>query len=108
MNRWKIAQYIALGATVLSVLGFCLQNMAGLELGTILMGAGFVAGFISYIFGGLWTAVRMAGGIAKWGWVILPFPFDLVTFAAAFAFALMVFIYLPIIPVRKAYKESVR
>lgn len=37
MNRLKIAQYIALGATALSVIG------------------------------GLGTAIKMAGGIAKWG-----------------------------------------
>lgn len=108
MNRLKIAQYIALGATVLSVLGFCLQNMAGLGVGSTIMGAGMVAGLVSYIFGGLWTAIRMAGGIAKWGWIAVPFPFDLVTVVVSFTFAILVFVCLPIIPVRKAYKESTR
>ena len=106
MNRLKIAQYIALGATVLSVLGFCLNTMAGLSFGMTLMGIGFMVGLVSYIFGGLGTAFRMAGKIAKWGWLIIPFPYDLTTGALSFVFALFVFIFLPIIPVRKAYKES--
>lgn len=106
MNRFKIAQYIALGATVLSVTGFCLNAIAGVDFGATLMGIGFLAGLISYFWGGLLTAIKMAGGIAKWGWIIVPFPYDLMTFILAFFFAIFAFVFLPIIPVRKAYKES--
>lgn len=106
MNRLKIAQYIALGATALSVIGGLLGGMSGSEIGTVLMGLGFVTGLVSYIFGGLGTAIRMAGGIAKWGWIIVPFPYDIMTFVCSFIFAIFAFVFLPIIPVRKAYKES--
>lgn len=108
MNRMKIAQYIALGATAVSILGFCLERMGAVEIGMTLTGIGILAGLVSYIFGGLGTAIKMAGGIAKWGWIAVPFPYDLVTVVISFLAALIAFVYFPIIPVRKAYKESMR
>ena len=106
MNRLKIAQYIALGATALSVIGGLFGGLSGSNFGAILMSVGFIVGLVSYIFGGLWTAIKMAGGIAKWGWIVIPFPYDIITFIFSFIFAIAVFVFLPIIPVRKAYKES--
>ncbi len=99
MNRLKIAQYIALGATALSVIGGLLGGLSGSEFGATLMSIGFVAGLVSYIFGGLGTAIKMAGGIAKWGWIIVPFPYDIMTFIFSFIFAIFAFVFLPIIPV---------
>ena len=105
MNRLKIAQYIALGATVVSIIGGILAaNNVG--FGGTLLGLGFLAGLFSYIFGGLGNAIKMDGGIAKWGWIVVPFPYDLMTFFMSFFFAIFAFVFLPIIPVRKAYKES--
>ena len=106
MNRLKIAQYIALGATVLMALGFCLYKFAGASFGMTLMGFALFVGLVSYLFGGLGTAIKMALGIAKWGWVVAPFPISLITILASFMFAIVAFICLPIIPVRKAYQES--
>ena len=106
MNRLKIAQYIALGATALSVIGGFLGGLSGAGFGETLMYIGFMVGLVSYIFGGLGTAIKMAGGIAKWGWIVVPFPYDIMTFILSFFFAIIVFVFLPIIPVRKAYKES--
>lgn len=106
MERLKIAQYIALGATACSVIGFIAGGMNGSGFGSVLMGIGFLVGMVSYIFGGLGKAIKMAGGIAKWGWIVVPFPYDILTFVFAFIFAIIAFLFLPIIPVRKAYKES--
>lgn len=105
MNRLKIAQYIALGATIVSIIGGLAGGLSGSTLGTTLMTIGFIAGLVSYVFGGFGTAVKMAGRIAKWGWCIVPFPYDILTFILAFVIAIFVFVFLPIIPVRKAYKE---
>ena len=105
MNRLKIAQYIALGATVVSIIGGIL-TANNIGFGGILLGIGFLTGIASYIFGGLLTAIKMAVGIAKWGWIIVPFPYDIMTFFMSFIFAIFAFVFLPIIPVRKAYKES--
>ena len=106
MKRLKIAQYIALGATACSVIGFLAGGMEETAFGTVLMTIGFIAGLVSYIFGGLGKAIKMAGGIAKWGWIVVPFPYDIITFIFAFIVAIIAFLFLPIIPVRKAYKES--
>lgn len=110
MNRLKIAQYIALGATACTVIGFFLVRMAGAaaNIGLTMMVLGMMVGLVSYIFGGLLTAIKMAGGIATWGWIIVPFPYDIATFLISFTFALLAFLFLPIIPVRKAYKESMK
>ena len=106
MNRLEIAQYIALGATALMALGFCLYQFTGVEFEAGLIGFAFVMGLISYVFGGFGTAIKMAFGIAKWGWVVTSFPVSLMTFFMSFLFAILVFVCVPIIPVRKAYKES--
>lgn len=108
MKRLQIAQYIALGATASSILGAVFGGMSGNDFGLILMLIGFFAGFVAYFFGGLLTAIKMAGKIAKWGWIVIPFPFDIATFIMAFLFAVLAFFFLPIIPIRKAYKESMR
>jgi len=48
----------------------------------------------------------MAGNIAKWGWVFVPSPYKFMTVGLSFFVAVLVFVYLPIIPIRKAYKAS--
>lgn len=106
MNRLKIAQYIAAGATALSVIGFIIGFATDSEVGIYFLLAGFGGGLVSYLFGGLLTALKMAGKIAKWGWLILPFPYDIMTFLLSLIFSLLTLICFPIIPVRKAYKES--
>ena len=64
MKRIEIAQYIALGATCLTVLGFVLSGIFGGRIPMSMMGYGVMAGIVSYFFGGFGTAVRMAGKIA--------------------------------------------
>ena len=105
MKRIQIAQYLALGATCLTVIGFILAGTVGGRFSMTMMGYGTLLGIISYFFGGFGTAVRMAGKIAKWGWLILPFPYDIVTGMVSFFISILVFVGLPIIPIRKAYKE---
>ena len=106
MKRIKIAQYIALAATCLTVLGFILSGTTGGQFALSMMGYGVMIGIVSYFFGGFKTALRMAGKIAKWGWLILPFPYDIITGMVSFFISILVFIGLPIIPIRKAYKEQ--
>ena len=90
MKRIEIAQYIAVGATCLVVISFILAKITGANFFVSLMGLGVMGGMVSYFFGGFGTAVRMSG---KTGIV-------------AFIFSIMIFIFVPIIPVRKAYKEQ--
>ena len=106
MKRLEIAQYIALGATCMTVLGFVINLATQSRWSMTMCGYGVMIGLISYFFGGIKTAVKMAGKIAKWGWIILPFPYDIVTGLVAFFISIFVFMALPIIPIRKAYKEQ--
>lgn len=105
MKRLQIAQYIAIGASVISVIGGLLAHNS-IDFGYYVLFAGMFAGFASYLFGGLLTALKMAGRIAKWGFIIAPIPYSLVTGVTSFLVAAMVLVWLPIIPIRKAYKES--
>ena len=72
----------------------------------VMFGGGVMLGLISYIFGGLLTAIKMAWKIGKWGWFVVPFPWDLVAFPCTFLLGLVIFVMLLIIPIRKAYKEK--
>lgn len=108
MRNFKLAQTIALGATVLSIAGIIINEGLGINFGEILMMVGFLAGIVSYIFGGFGTALKMAGKIAKWGWFVVPFPYDIMTFILSFIFTVVAFVFVPIIPVRKAYKEALK
>ena len=84
MKRLEIAQYIALGATCMTVLGFVINLATQCRWSMTMCGYGVMIGLISYFFGGIKPAVKMAGKIAKWGWIILQFPYDIVTGLVAF------------------------
>lgn len=90
MKRLEIAQYIALGATCMTVLGFVINLATQSRWSMTMCGYGVMIGLISYFFGGIKTAVKMAGKIAKWGWIILPFPYDIVTGLVAFFISIFV------------------
>ena len=106
MKKMVIAQYIAIVATCMTVIGFLLNLATHTSFSASMFATGMMIGMISYFFGGFGTAVKMAGKIAKWGWIILPFPYDIVTGLVAFFISIFVFMALPIIPIRKAYKEQ--
>lgn len=106
MDRLKIAQYIALAATLFTVIGSLLGAWSGSVIGNCFLSAGFITALVSYIFGGFGTAVSSALNIAKWGWIVVPFPYDIPVFIMTALVAIIVFCLLPIIPVRIAYTKS--
>jgi hypothetical protein len=106
MDKFKTAQLIAVVASVLSVIGWGFGDQLGSAQDYILMLA-IILSVVSYFFAGFVQAIKMSGKIAKWGWFVVPFPIDLVTGLLAFVFAILAFLFVPIIPVRKAYKESI-
>lgn len=65
VDRLKIAQYIALAATLLSIIGSILGAWSGSTVGSCFLSAGFITALVSYIFGGFGTAVSAALNIAK-------------------------------------------
>ena len=112
-NRYTYAQYVAIVASLLNIFGLLLAYKWGenseflSNVGLLMWGLGMLLSLVSYCLGGLWTAIKAALGIAKWGWLVVPFPYDIATGVAAFAAALIVLFFVPIIPVRKAMKEYV-
>lgn len=108
MKRLQIAQYIALVATALSVIGLLMVFKFDIKFGEYVAVLGVLTGLVSYVFGGFFTAIRMALGIAMWGLSLLPLPWNIIAFMAGGLYSLVAFVFLPIIPVRKAYKEGMR
>ena len=109
-NRYTYAQYIAIAATIINVLGIIVVKLANgsdtmTVIGTLFLMLGAALAFCSYCLGGLWTAIKAALSIAKWGWLVIPFPYDIATGLAAFVVAMMILFLFPIIPIRKALKE---
>lgn len=109
-DRYTYAQYIAVAATLLNGLSLIALKFADssdwwMLIGGIFLIFGFALTLCSYCLGGLWTAVKAALGIAKWGWLVVPFPYDLATGPVAFILAMIVLFLFPIVPVHKAMKE---
>ena len=103
MGRLKIAQYIAVGATALSVIAAIVGTNT--EVGNALMVFGVLGALVSYLLGGFRTAAEMASKAAGWAWDIFPFPLDFAMFIGVFILIIGVLVFLPIIPIRRAYKE---
>lgn len=106
MSRYEIGYKIALAGLGITVICFFLASTFHARFFSDVAAIGILMGFSSYFFGSFKYALKMAAGIAKWGWLIMPFPIDLFTFTVAFLYAMILFIFFPIIPARKAYKEN--
>lgn len=104
MNRWKIAQIIALVATIISVVGIILL-IAKIHSGETLICIGMVIGLVSFIFGGFLEVLRRTWNIATIGWNAFSFPMSFIAFLFTAVFAFFAIACLPIIPVRSAYKK---
>lgn len=105
-NRYIYAQYLAIPATILSCLGFYNIWKSTSTIWVVIFLLGIALSICAYCLGGLLTVIKSAISIAKWGWVVVPFPYDLITFPIALLFFLIAFFLVPIIPIRKAYKNN--
>ena len=102
-NAKMIRNCIALGTaslgTLLSVIYFF--NMES-SFASTLFGMSIILGLVSYILGGgIIDAVKGAAKIGKIGWLIVPFPIDLVVGLMTTVFAVLLFLCCPIIFVGK-------
>lgn len=106
-NRYNYAKLLAAVATVAGILFLVTIDSNIPEfLKTIVGFIWLVTTPAAYICGGFWQAVKMSLNIGKWGWLVVPFPYDILTFIVASVVALAVFLFVPIIPVNKAAKEN--
>ncbi len=102
MTRMKIAEVMALVATVVAIIGLVLLSKKANGANTV-MGIGFILSIATYICGGFGTAVKMSWNVAKWGWVFFPFPISVLAFVVTLGFGVYAFLFLPVIPVTKAF-----
>lgn len=106
-NRYTIAKILAWVATIINVVSiFFYSKGNAYEAWIIGIFLGVLLALIAYCFGGFGAALKSSLTIAKWGWIVVPFPYDLATFVIALFFSIIAFFLIPIIPIRKAYKES--
>ncbi len=108
MNKSRIAQYVAIGATLFLVIGGLLRINVSPMVGMYLLGIGFIAELVAYILAeGFSAAAEIVGSIVKRGWKLIPwFPACLFSFLFALILAVIIVVFFPIIPVRKAYKNN--
>lgn len=108
MNRFEIANYIAIAATSLTLGGsIVVGSFLGFgDLGAMLFLLGIIVSFASYIFAGLLTALKMSLKLSLWGWYIAPVPYSIITFFMTFFVSLLVLVMIPIIPIRKVYNDN--
>ena len=80
------AIWIAMSADVNDILGeiLCMIWLIGLVLGYVLGG-------------GVKGAIGIAWKLAKFGWIIVPFPYDLMTGVMTLALAFLVFMLCPVL-----------
>lgn len=108
LKRLQLAQIVALASTAIFILSFAVSNVLGAEsLGGIVFCIGLVLAIVSYVMGGIMVSLRMGLNIMKWGLIILPFPSAILSLFLSVPLAILVSIFIPIIPVRKAYLEYI-
>lgn len=103
LEKQKFALIIAAAATALNLGGFALGDGF---LAFAMLFAGIVGAIIAYIIGGGFrSAIACAFKIGKFGWFILPFPYDLVTGICCFSFAVFGFFLTPVVFVFVNYRQ---
>ncbi len=104
LNRVKIGLIIAAVATLISIIGY---KNDGTSLGSILLFIGFICAMVSYIIGGgFMTAISWAVRIGKLGWIIMPFPVDIITGICAVVVSFIAFMFLPLVFVFLSYVQT--
>ncbi|MBR6223583.1 MAG: hypothetical protein IKQ71_09105 [Lachnospiraceae bacterium] len=106
LERLERAKKLATITTIILAISFMI-NFVSPTIGGAGMTFAVIGGFVAYLIGGFGTALKMAFKIGTIGWVVVPFPYDLTTGGMTFMLAIGVFLFLPIIPINKAYKEYV-
>jgi len=99
-SKVKTGLMIAAAATVCSLLGWTIN-------GGFLI-PGLLGGIVSYIIGGgFLMALGFAKKIAVFGWIVVPFPLDLVSGLVCLAFSLYCFLFFPLAFVYMSYRQVV-
>lgn len=96
LERIKIGLIVAAVATACTALAFVLSNID--ILSTLLLVFAFFGSIAAYIIGGgVKIALKAAAKLAVIGWLIVPFPIDLITGIITLIFAPMAFLFVPLV-----------
>ena len=109
----KRGLWLAVGATIYNLFGFAivafLLNLLGIDYAesfeiSLCIAIGLT--LASYILGGgFGTAVKWAWKLAIFGWIIIPFPYDLIVGFMTMGFSLACFAFIPILFVFINYRQ---
>lgn len=105
MTKLVMAKKIATVSTILNIIGLFISSVYE-PIGTALLFIGIIGAIVSYSYGGFGNVIKAAGAIAKIGWIVAPFPMDIPVGLATFFGTIMACLFIPIIPVKKAFKEA--
>ena len=92
-----IGVIVSLVATIAIWTGFLVSSLPDIVGDTlaVIWIVGSIAGYI--LGGGIKVALGTAWKLAKFGWIIVPFPFDLMTGTLTFVIACVVFLLFPVV-----------
>ena len=107
MKRITIAKILAAAATVLGVLGIYFLGRMGdapefMGLGLVLSP---LLAVVAYCLCGFGKALGTPFSLAKWGFLMAPFPMNLLVVILLFVVGLVSIAYIPLIPVCKRAAE---
>ncbi len=92
IEKSKIGLIVAGVATALTAIAFLVPVL------DFLIVFAFLASIAAYIIGGgIKIALKTAWKIAKFGWFIIPFPYDIATGICTLIFAVFGFLFIPVV-----------
>ena len=107
MQRSKLGFLISGVSSIFGIISWvCMFKMNATLYGISFLVA-VIGAVVSYVVtGGVGHAIKCAAKIGKWGWIIMPFPMDILTGLCSMFIALTGFMTVPFIFVAMGYKET--
>ncbi len=107
MKRITIAKILAIAASAMGTISLYSLVVGGdtSDFVAACMVLAPLLGFVSYCLCGFFKAICTPFGLAKWGFLVAPFPFSLVVVVVLFLVGILSIAYIPAIPVLKRAAE---
>lgn len=111
ISRIKAGLIVAAVTTALTITGvifMCVGEDGGAlrAVGGLMILLGYPCSIVSYIVGGgFLTAIKLTWKFACIGWLICPFPIDIITGIATFIISTMSYFHFPVVWVFKIYRQ---
>lgn len=108
-HKKKTALILSGAATALVVVGVMLSNNRSIgvsSFGMFMIMVAIPLAIASYVFAGLGTMLNWCKNLAFVGWLVVPFPWDIVSGICTFLMAVLLFLFVPILPVLRACTKA--